>query len=130
MNARVEQSNSNGTSAADTAKLMLAALVLIGGVFAFYWFNDWSSALRIVILLGSLVVAAGIASFTQTGRALRNYLGEAQFELRKVVWPTREETIRTTGVIIVVVIILSLLLGFIDLMLKWAILDWLLKIGR
>jgi len=46
------------------------------------------------------------------------------------VWPTRDETIRTTLVIIVVVIILSLLLGAIDLVLKWIVLDHLLKIGR
>jgi preprotein translocase subunit SecE len=50
--------------------------------------------------------------------------------LRKVVWPTREETLRTTLVILVVVIILSLLLGLIDLVLKWAVIDNLLQMGR
>jgi preprotein translocase subunit SecE len=50
--------------------------------------------------------------------------------LRKVVWPTRQETIRTTIVIIIVVIILSLLLGLIDLILKWAVIDHLLKLGH
>jgi preprotein translocase subunit SecE len=49
--------------------------------------------------------------------------------LRKVVWPTKDETIKTTGIIIVVVVILSLLLGLIDLILKSVILDWLLKLG-
>jgi preprotein translocase subunit SecE len=61
---------------------------------------------------------------------LRSYFAESAFELRKVVWPTRDETIRTTVVIIIVVIILSLLLGLIDLTLKWAILDKLLNVGR
>ena len=58
------------------------------------------------------------------------FLREVFDELRKVVWPTRQETMQTTLVIIVVVIILSLLLGLIDLFLKWAILDHLLKLGR
>jgi len=50
--------------------------------------------------------------------------------LRKVVWPTRQETVQTTLVIMVVVVILSILLGLIDITLKWAILDHLLKMGR
>jgi len=49
--------------------------------------------------------------------------------MRKVVWPTRDETIKTTGIIILVVIVLSLLLGLIDLILKSVILDWLLKLA-
>ncbi len=126
MNAKVEQSA--GSSPGDIAKLALALLVLTAGIVGFYWFSEWSSALRGVALLVSFVVALAIASFTEVGRSLRSFLGEANFELRKVVWPSRDETIRTTGVIIVVVIILSLLLGMIDLILKWTILDWLLKI--
>ena len=55
---------------------------------------------------------------THTGRSFREFVAESHFELRKVVWPTREETLRTTGVIIVVVIIISIILGLIDLMLK------------
>ena len=64
------------------------------------------------------------------GTALRDFLVESNFELRKVVWPTRQETIQTTLVIMVVVVILSILLGLIDITLKWAILDHLLKMGR
>jgi len=60
---------------------------------------------------------------------MREFLTESQFELRKVVWPTRDETLKTTGIIIVVVIVLSLLLGLIDWLLKTIVFDWLLKIG-
>src|SRR5450759_3719 len=73
--------------------------------------------------LAGLVAACGGAAITAQGRMVREYLAESQFELRKVVWPTREETLRTTLVIIVVVIILSALLGVIDVMLKWVVLD-------
>ena len=66
----------------------------------------------------------------RSGHALRDFFSESLFELRKVVWPTRQETIQTTLVIMVVVIILSILLGLIDLFLNWSILQHLLKLGR
>jgi preprotein translocase subunit SecE len=129
MNAKVEQSAAN--SSVDIAKLSLAGLLVVAGLVGFYYFaNQWSTAVRVLALIGSIVVAAAIAAGTHTGRVLRVFLSESHFELRKVVWPTREETLRTTGVIIVVVIIISLILGFIDLMLKWIVMDWLLKLGQ
>jgi preprotein translocase subunit SecE len=127
MNAKVEQS---GNSAADVAKLALAILVLAAGVVGYYWFNDLATWQRLFILLGGLIGGAAIGFFTRAGHALRDFLVESNFELRKVVWPTRQETMQTTLVIIVVVILLSLLLGLIDIFLKWSILDHLLKLGR
>ena len=121
-----------GTNAADIGKLTLAVLILVAGVFAYSWFGrdgSISSSVRLLGVLAALVVALAVASFTALGRRVRDFIGESQFEMRKVVWPTRDETIKTTGIIIVVVIILSLLLGLIDLILKSVILDWLLKLG-
>lgn len=131
MNTKAEQ-QPKGTNAADVAKLVLAGLILVGGIFAYSWFgNDASipSSVRLLGVLAALVVALAIAAFTALGRRVRNFIGESQFELRKVVWPTKDETIKTTGIIIVVVVVLSLLLGLIDLILKSVILDWLLKLG-
>jgi len=129
MNAKVAQAG--GVNAGDIVKLTLAALLLVAGIAAFYYFaSTWSGLLRGVALVGALVAAFAVAAFTGPGRAMREYLAESQFELRKVVWPTRDETFRTTLVIIVVVIILSLLLGLIDLVLKWTIIDWALKLGK
>jgi preprotein translocase subunit SecE len=130
MNTKAEQPK--GTNAADVGKLILAALILVAGVFAYSWYsNDANlpSSVRMLGVLAALIVALAIASFTALGRRVRNFIGESQFELRKVVWPTKDETIKTTGIIIVVVIVLSLLLGLIDLILKSVILDWLLKLG-
>ena len=128
MNAKAEQVG--GSSAADIAKFTLAVLVLLGGFVGYYWFNDLASWQRLLILLGGMLLAAAIGYFTRAGTALRDFLVESNFELRKVVWPTRQETIQTTLVIMVVVVILSILLGLIDITLKWAILDHLLKMGR
>lgn len=130
MNTKAEQPT--GTNLADVGKLILAGLVLAGGIFAYSYFGrdgSISSSIRMLGVMAALVVALAIASFTALGRRVRHFVSESQFEMRKVVWPTRDETIKTTGIIIVVVIILSLLLGLIDLILKSVILDWLLKIG-
>jgi preprotein translocase subunit SecE len=127
MNAKVEKASANGL---DIVKLTLAAVLLVAGIVAYYYFEQWSSWARIGVCLGGFVAAGAVAAFTGFGRSVREYLTESQFELRTVVWPTREETLRTTLVIIVVVIILSLLLGLIDFTLKWLVLDNLLKLGR
>ncbi|HSX60333.1 MAG TPA: preprotein translocase subunit SecE [Tahibacter sp.] len=126
MNAKVEQAS--GTSAADIAKLALAALILVGGIAGFYYFADAMQVLRVLGLLAAFVAAVFVGSQTALGRSTRFFLRESSIELRKVVWPTREETLRTTGVIIVVVIIISLILGLIDLLLKVVVMDWLLKL--
>ena len=128
MNAKVEKAGS--VNAVDTVMTALAVLLLIAGVFAYYWFSDWSGIARFGVLLGGIVACVAVGAFTKAGRSTRDYLVESQFEMRKVVWPTRDGTLRTTLVIIVVVIILSLLLGLIDLILKWVVLDHLLKLGQ
>jgi preprotein translocase subunit SecE len=129
MNAKVEKASAGG-NAIDIVMSTVAVLLLVAGVFAYYYFGDWSGVARFGVLMAGLAGAAAVGAFTKAGRSTREYLVESQFELRKVVWPTRDETLRTTLVIIVVVIILSLLLGLIDVILKWAVLDHLLKLGR
>ncbi len=129
MNTKAEQSK--GTSAADIGKLVLAAVILVAGIVAYSWFSNDARVPPVARLLGvlaALVISLSIAAFTALGRRMRHFLAESQFEMRKVVWPTRDETIKTTGIIILVVIVLSLLLGLIDLILKSVILDWLLKL--
>ena len=130
MNSKIAHSKPVA-SAGDLAKYALAILLVVAGVFAFYWFaNQWATLVRALAVVGGLVLGGLVFMATAKGREVREFLYEVRFELRKVVWPAREETIRATGVIILVVIVLSLLLGLIDLTLKWAIIDHLLKIGR
>ena len=128
MNTKAEKVGA--TNALDVVKLALAGVLLVAGMVAYYYFADWNGWARIGVLLVGVIAAAAVGACTAAGRSVREYLAESQFELRKVVWPTRDETLRTTLVIIVVVIILSLLLGLIDVTLKWVVLDHLLKIGR
>jgi preprotein translocase subunit SecE len=120
LNSRVEQSKSGG-SAGDIVKYVLALLLVAAGVFAFYWFNgQWPTVARVMSVVGGLIAGAVLFMTTVKGAQTREFLGESRFELRKVVWPTRQEATRTTWVVIVVVIIMSLIL---------ALFDWLIQMG-
>jgi len=102
-------------------KYALALLLVAAGIFAFYWFNgQWPTVARVMSVIGGLVAGAILFMTTAKGAETRDFLGESRFELRKVVWPTRQETTRTTWVVIVVVIIMSLIL---------ALFDWLIQLG-
>ena len=120
MNSRVEQSKSGG-SAGDIVKYALALLLVAAGVFAFYWFTgQWPTVARVMSVVAGLVAGGLLFMTTVKGGQTREFLSESRFELRKVVWPTRQEATRTTWVVIVVVIIMSLIL---------ALFDWLIQLG-
>jgi preprotein translocase subunit SecE len=115
MNVKVD--NNAPATASDIAKYAVAVLLVVGGIVAFYWFTDLPGALRGLLPLAGLVAGAAVFAFTAKGVATREYFSEARFELRKVIWPTRQETIRATGVILAVVVLMSLMLGLIDFIL-------------
>ena len=112
MNAKAEQVG--GNSAADIAKLALALIVLAAGVVGYYWFNDLPTWQRLLMLLGGFVGGGAVGYFTRSGHALRDYFSESIFELRKVVWPTRKETIQTTAIVFAFVVIMALFLWAVD----------------
>lgn len=110
-----------GISGVDFAKLAAAVLLAAAGVFQFFYFAELPAGWRWILLLLLAGSALALAAFTERGRPAREFLAEAHFELRKVVWPTRQETIQTTLVITVVVIIVAFILWVIDSILAWAI---------
>jgi preprotein translocase subunit SecE len=117
MNANTETS---GASALDLMKMVLAAALLIGGIVAYYLFGEASIALRAAgVVLG---VALGIAVFatTASGRELWSFIQSSRIELRKVIWPTRPETIQTTIAVIVFALIMALFFWVLDKGLLWA----------
>ena len=120
MNTKVDQSQ-QAASPADVAKYVLAAAVLVAGFYAFYYFGQWPGPLRGLVIAAGVVAAVGIMAFTAKGHAAREFLSESMFELRKVVWPTRQETMRTTGMVLVVVVIVALILSGFDLVISWLI---------
>jgi preprotein translocase subunit SecE len=113
MNAKAEA----GGTGLDTAKLVAAALLLAAGIYGFYHFAAYSTLLRVLGLLVVSGVAALIALQTQQGRRLWQFSGDVRTEVRKVVWPTRQETLQTTLVVIVMVLILGIILWLFDMVL-------------
>ncbi|MCB1819808.1 MAG: preprotein translocase subunit SecE [Gammaproteobacteria bacterium] len=98
----------------DTAKLAVAVAVLVGSLVAFYYFADASKLLRVVGMIAAVGVAIGIALQTDKGRQISAFLRDSQVEVRKVVWPTRQETTQVTLVVIGVVIVFAFLLWGLD----------------
>ena len=120
MNSRVEQSGS--ASAGDIVKYALALLLVAGGVFAFYWFDgQWPSAARAGAVVAGVVAGVAVFMASAKGRETREFLVESRFELRKVVWPTRQEAMRMTWVVIIVVVIIALLLAGFDTVIQWLV---------
>jgi preprotein translocase subunit SecE len=120
MNSKVEQPGSSA-SGGDIVKYVLAMALVAAGVFAFYWFSDWAVVLRGLIVAGGLVAGALVFLTTAKGAQTREFLSESRFELRKVVWPTRQEALRTTWVVMIAVVILSLILAGFDVVIQAAV---------
>jgi preprotein translocase subunit SecE len=113
MNSETEVSR----SPLDTPLLVLALLVLTGGIGGFYYFEQFPAAVRWVIMLASAAAAAGVAYLTTQGKLLFAFVRGSSVELRRVVWPNRKETLQTTLVIMVVVLALAVLLWGVDALL-------------
>jgi preprotein translocase subunit SecE len=103
-----------GTSAADIAKFAAAALVAIGGIAAFYLLPAWPAPVRALLVVAGFAAAVFVGSLTAAGHRGRDFVSEALFELRKVVWPTRPEATRITLVVLAVVVVISLILSGFD----------------
>lgn len=108
----------------DWLKWLIVVTLLLAGLIANYYYSDVSTVLRTIAGIVITSVAALIAWRTQKGRWVVEFFRESRNELRKVVWPTRQETIQTTLVVAAMVIVLALFLWCVDGVLLW-IIGWL-----
>ena len=108
----------------DVLKWTLVGLLLAGGVFANYYFAEAVVAIRLIgwLVLGMVVLS--VAAFTQKGYQTREFLREAKIELRKVVWPNRQETMQTTMIVVAIVVLMALVLWGADSILLW-LMGWI-----
>ena len=120
MNTKAENATT-GTSPGDILKYLLAAAVAIAGMVAFYLFPQWPGALRGLIVILGFAGALALLAMTVLGLRGRDFLSESMFELRKVVWPTKDEATRITLVVLAVVVVVSLVLAGFDLVISWLI---------
>ncbi|MFL6619162.1 MAG: preprotein translocase subunit SecE [Povalibacter sp.] len=115
-----EQVQQQSATALDAAKLAAGVLIVAGGVAAFYLLSAQPIWLRWIIVLAGLIVGALVSLQSFQGKTFWAFVQSSRVELRKVVWPNRQETIQVTIVVIVMVVVLSLffwgldsLLGFV-----------------
>ena len=101
----------------DTAKLVVSVALVIAGIYAFYYFEAYSTLLRVIGLLAVVGVAAAVGYQTPVGRRLWSFGLESRMEVRKVVWPTRQETIQTTLVVFAMVLVMGVVLWLFDMLL-------------
>ena len=124
MTEQVQQS----VTVLDTAKLAAGAVILAGGIAAFYLLPDLPIWLRWIIVLAALVVGALVGLQSAPGKTFWGFVQASRTELRKVVWPTASETRQVTLVVFVMIIVLSLFFWALDTLLGF-ITRWLASGG-
>ncbi len=112
-------------AANDKSKVMAAGAVIALSLFLFYYFSEGSFFYRVLGFVGGLLVAAGLFFTTTQGRATSAFLATARVELRKMVWPTKAETLQTTLIVFIVVMIVAVFLWMLDRLLS-LFMQWLL----
>jgi preprotein translocase subunit SecE len=104
-----------GASAKDTALMTLSVVVLIAGIVAFYWYDELALPFRVAMVVAGLAAGAGLMWFTWYGREFWQFAQAARIELRKVVWPERDETVKTTYVVFGFAVVMGLFFWLLDM---------------
>ena len=114
MNSKAESSKPAFT---DTLLLLVSVIMLLAGIGAYYYYQDLAiTPVRVAALIAVTLVASWVAAQSQKGGAFFRFLKEADIERRKVVWPTHQEAVQTSLMVIIVTIIISLFLAAVDWM--------------
>jgi len=117
MSANTETSQSG---VLDIIKLLIAASALVGGLYAYYYYEaDIAQAIRVLIVLGGTAAGIGIAMTSAQGNRLWHFIQGSRVEIRKVVWPTKQETTQTAIAVFVFTLIMMLFFWGLDSFLLW-----------
>jgi preprotein translocase subunit SecE len=114
----VTTSIESNQSVLDWSKWIIVVVIVAGGVFGNWYYQDQSLLYRVLALLALAAVAALISFQTTQGRALWELMKESRVEIRRVVWPNRQETTQTTFIVVLLVLIFSLILWGLDSLLS------------
>lgn len=120
MTAQVHSQESS-FSVVDSIKLILAVALLAAGVVGFYFYGEYSLLYRTLAIVGVVLVSAGLFFTTVPGRNFLAFFQEARTEVRKVMWPTRQETTHTTLMVVVMVFVVGLILWLLDSLFLWLV---------
>jgi preprotein translocase subunit SecE len=103
----------------DILKLLIAAGLLVGGVFAYYWYVEWMLALRVLMVLGGLAACIGVSATSTQGQRVWAFIQGSRIEIRKVVWPTKQETTQTAIAVFIFTLVMALFFWALDSGLLW-----------
>lgn len=118
--ANMSAEKSVGTTL-DWLKWSIVVALLAGGVVGNWYFQDLSLLIRVVAILAAAIVAGLIAVQTERGQGIWTLIKDARTEIRRVVWPTNQETTQTTLVVLVIVLVFALILWGLDSLLSWIV---------
>jgi preprotein translocase subunit SecE len=115
-----EEIKAQDGGAANTVKLVIAILLVLAGVAGFYVLSSQAAWLRWLAVVGGIVLGGVVIAFSQYGTDLKQFIALSRIELRKIVWPNRQETGITTLVVLAFVVAAGLFFWGLDLVLAWA----------
>ena len=115
-----EEINVPDATAADKAKVVVAALLVAGGITGYYLLSTQPAWVRWICVAAGLLLAALVVAMSAYGRSLKQFFLDSRVELRKIVWPTRQETLQVTVAVFIFVIVAGLFFWLVDLGLAWA----------
>jgi|SRR6185436_2585358 preprotein translocase subunit SecE len=113
-------------AATDIVKLVIAAAMVVAGIAGYYLLAANSIVLRLLAVVAGIVAGIVAAWTTASGQQFLAFAREALVEVRKVVWPTRKETIQTTAAVFAFVVVMAVFLWVSDKTLEWVLYDLIL----
>jgi preprotein translocase subunit SecE len=113
MNVQTETSESG---VLDIIKLLIAVAALVGGLYAYYYYEaEIAQAVRVLMVLGGTIAGIGIAMTSVQGQRLWHFIQGSRVEIRKVIWPTKQETTQTAVAVFVFTLVMMLFFWVLDL---------------
>lgn len=120
--ATASRNSAHGTdSMADKIKIAAAFVLLVAGIAGFYYLGDSAMIIRVAAVLAGLAGGAVVFLTSEPGKQFYEYSQESIAETKKVVWPTRKETLQTTGIVFAFVVVMALFLWMVDASLLWVV---------
>ncbi len=107
------------SGALDVLKLLIAAALLVGGVFGYYWYLEWMLWVRVLLVLGGLGACIGVAATSTQGQRILAFIQGSRIEIRKVIWPTKQETTQTAIAVFIFTLVMALFFWALDSGLLW-----------
>lgn len=105
----------------DSIKLLVSVVLIVAVIGGFYYYAEHSLLYRVLAVVGVCVISLGLMLTTARGRSVWEFFVEARTEVRKVIWPTRQETIQTTLIVMLMVTIVGVFLWLLDMFFLWGV---------